>query len=336
MNRPSNLAFFLLMVSLLIFSSCRSVDEIVVDKISKMMSSDEGSGAFVRDDDPQLVADALPFVLKMYEMLMEMNPDDAGLKLAAGKSFIMYANAFIQTPAGMLPDDEWENQEIMLSRARNMYLRGRDYVAAGLALELDLPSDPLQEDPEVILEQTDPELAPYLYWAGAAWLGAFSCNPFDMELGSGIYKPVAYLFFALKMDENLENGGIHDLLITVWSSIPGGIIDKAFLSTPDTAGAFSAVYYKTAGVGNSPEERALYHMERSVALSEGNNPSPYVSYATGIPVMKQDYETFESLLNKALAIDPSGDPDNELVTVIIQDKARWYLDHREDFFLMDF
>ncbi len=336
MNRPSGIALSLLCGSLLLFASCRSLDEIVVDKISLMMSSDDGAGAFVRDDDPQLVADALPFVLKMYEMLIEMNPDDPALKLAAGKSFIMYANAFIQTPAGMLPDEEWESQEIMLNRARKMYLRGRDYVSEGLALKLELSSDPLSEDPDDLLRQTGPELAPYLYWTGAAWLGAFSCNPFDMELGSGIYKPVSYLFYALQLDETLENGGVHDLLITVWSSIPGGIIDKAFLSTPHTAGAFSAVYYKEAGIGDSAEERALYHMERALALSEGNNPSPYVSYATGIPVMKQDYETFERMLQAALAIDPAGDPDNELVAVIMQDKARWYLDHREDFFLLDF
>ncbi len=329
-------SYFLLCSFLLLMISCRSLDQIAVDQITKMMASDSGAGAFMRDNDPVLVADALPFVLKMYEVLMERNPEDPELKLAAGKSFIMYANAFIQTPALMLPDDEWKEQEKMLERAKNMYLRGRSYVARGLEIKLDLSSSPLDTGAEDLLLQTTSDHVPYLYWTAAAWLGAFSCNPFDMELGSGIDKPVAYLFEALKLNEEIENGGVHDLLITVWSSLPRAIMDKAFLSTPDTAGAFSALYYKSHDVGPTPRERALFHLERAVALSGGKNPSPYLSYAAGFPVMDQDYQTFEDMLNRALSINPEDNPENELFIQIMKKKADWYLENREDFFLIDF
>jgi len=71
-------------------------------------------------------------------------------------------------------------------------------------------------------------------------------------------------------------------------------------------------------------------------MCDGLSPSPYLSFALGIPVMQQNYDEFEGLLNRALAIDPADDPDNELLIVLYQDKARWYLEHREDYFLLDF
>ena len=326
---------FLLSGIPVLFFSCRSIDEIAIDKISSMMASDSGTASFLQDDDPLLVADALPFILKMYEMLIAMNPEDADLRLAAGKGFVMYANAFIQTPAVMLSDDLWEQQEQMLQRARNMYLRGRDYILDGLVMKLDLQEDPLEMEPDIFLGEVEKEDASSLYWAAAGWLGAFSCNPLDMNLGSRIYLPVDYLYRALALDEAVENGGLHDLLITIWSSLPAGIIGKAFLAAPET-GAFSAAYYEGNGISSGPEDRARFHLNEALVLSGGLNPSPYLSYATGFPVMQQDYETFESMLQKALAIDPDEDPDNRLTILVMQDKAAWYLEHREDFFLVDF
>ena len=41
----------------------------------------------------------------------------------------------------------------------------------------------------------------------------------------------------------------------------------------------------------------------------------------------------EELLRRALAIDPNQDPDNRLVTLIMQKRARFFLDHADDLFL---
>jgi predicted anti-sigma-YlaC factor YlaD len=40
----------------------------------------------------------------------------------------MYANAFLQTPATMLPETEYKKQEFTYRRAKNLYLRGRDII----------------------------------------------------------------------------------------------------------------------------------------------------------------------------------------------------------------
>ncbi len=328
--------FPFLLIMPLLFGSCRSIEKMAVNKLSDMLSSDSGSGAFTRDDDPQLIADALPFTLKMYELLMDMNPEDAALRQAAGKAFVMYANGFIQTPASMLEDDDYLEQEKMLKRAQKMYLRGRNYILEGLYLEIKDGEQLLAMNPDGFLKEAGKDQAGALYWAAAGWLGAFSCDPFDMDLGHTVNIPVAFLFRALELDESYGSGSIHDLLLTLWASLPRSIIDNGLAVTPETAGKFASEYYSKFNVGSSEEDRARFHFARAVDLSDGKNPSTYISLATGFSVKKQNYKEFETLLNRALSIDPYEDPDSQLLVIIYQEKAQWLLDHREDFFLMDF
>ena len=50
--------------------------------------SDTGEGsAFARDDDPELVRDAVPFALKMMESLSDALDDHAGLRLGMARGF---------------------------------------------------------------------------------------------------------------------------------------------------------------------------------------------------------------------------------------------------------
>lgn len=336
MKKRIHFSIIILLVASVFLGSCRSIEKMAVNKLSDMLSSDSGAGAFTRDDDPQLIADALPFTLKMYELLMDLNPEDSALKLAAGKAFVMYANGFIQTPASMLGDEEYLKQEKMLERSRKMYLRGRNYILQSLFLEIKDGEELLALDPDGFLKEVDKNQVTALYWASAGWLGAFSCNPFDMELAQTVHIPVAFLFRALDLDEEYGNGSIHDLMLTIWASLPPAIIENALLTAPETGGAFEEKYYKEFNISEDEEDRARFHFARSVALSDGKNPSTYISLASSFSVKNQDYSEFESLLTRALAVDPYEDPDTQLTVIIYQEKARWLLDHREDYFLIDF
>ncbi|MDA3955162.1 TRAP transporter TatT component family protein [Oceanispirochaeta sp.] len=326
----------LIIGSSLFLVSCRSVEKMTISKLSDMLSSDSGAGAFTRDDDPQLIADAMPFTLKMYELLMDLNPDDSALRLAAGKAFIMYANGFIQTPSTMLDDDDFEVQIEMLQRAGKMYLRGRNYVLDSLYLEIRDGEELLKHNLDGFLEECNQKVAPQLYWAAAGWLGAFSCDPFDFEIGRDIQKPVAFLYRALELNEEYEDGSIHDLLLTLWSTLPRSIIDKALLDTPESSGAFALKYYERFNIPQDEESRARFHFSRAIALSDGKNPGTYISLALAYPVKEQDYKEFERLLQKALALDPYDDPDTELMVIIYQQRAAWLLENRDDYFLIDF
>ena len=336
MKKGIHFSIFLMLVTSFFLASCRSVEKLAVTKLSDMLSSDSGAGAFTRDDDPQLVADALPFTLKMYELLMDMNPGDSALRLAAGKAFIMYANGFIQTPSTMLSDDDFEIQQEMVDRAGKMYLRGMNYTLDSLFLDIKDGEVLLEHNLNGFLDKCGKKQVPSLYWAAAGSLGAFSCDPFDMEMGQNLFKPLAFLYRALELDEEYAEGSIHDLLMTLWSSLPRSIIDNAFIETADSTGAFASRYYDKYNISKDAEGRSRFHFERAIALSDGKNPGTYVSMALSYPVMNQNYEEFESLLLKALEQDPYEDPDTQLMVIIYQKRAAWLLDHREDYFLMDF
>jgi hypothetical protein len=60
--------------------------------------------------------------------------------------------------------------------------------------------------------------------------------------------------------------------------------------------------------------------------SGGALASPYVSYAQAVAIPAQDYETFKTNLETALAVDVDEDPANRLVNVLAQRKARFLLD----------
>jgi predicted anti-sigma-YlaC factor YlaD len=287
-----------------------SINKLAVNMIAKTLSSGGSSTVFTGDNDPQLVADSLPFAMKLYESLLEQTPDNTELLLTTGSIFAMYANAFVQTPAGMLPDTEYQRQAEMLERAKKLYLRGRGYLFRAMNLRHPGFTEALEGHHEsnalAAMEQED---VPYLFWTGASWLGAFSTNPYDMEFLLNIGMPLAILNRALELDESFGGGMIHDTFISVYGSLPSSL-----------------------GGG---EERARYHFRRAVELSEGKTASPYVALATTVSVARQDAEEFRRLLNTALAIDPDSSPENRLVNIISQRRARWLLEHIDDYFLLD-
>jgi len=50
-------------------------------------------------------------------------------------------------------------------------------------------------------------------------------------------------------------------------------------------------------------------------------------------VPAQNKAEFQSLLEKALAVDPDADLDNRLANLVAQRRARWLLKHVDDLFL---
>ena len=288
--------------------SC-SLNKVAVNLVANTLSSGD-STVFTGEEDPKLVADALPFALKLYESLLEQTPENEDLLLTTGSIFTMYANAFIQSPASMLPGSEYERQQQMLNRAKKMYLRGRGYLLQAVELRYPGFGEHLNAGrTEQALAPTEIEDVPLLFWTAASWLGAFSTDTFDMELLLNLSKPIAVLNRALELDEAWSDGMIHDTLISIYGSLP-------------------------AAMGGS-EEKARYHFEKAVEYSGGLSASPYVALASTVSVANQDTEEFKQLLAKAIAINPDDNPDNRLQILLSQEKARWLLDHIEDFFLID-
>jgi predicted anti-sigma-YlaC factor YlaD len=296
-------------VFLIILPAC-SIKKLAMNQVANALTGSGSSTVFTGDNDPELVGDALPFAIKMYESLMVANPRHTGLRLQTGSLYIMYANAFLQTPATMLAEDEYQKQEFAYSRAKNLYLRGRDIILVCLENKYPGLRAALQNrDYRKALERTTRKDAPLLYWAGAGWLGAFAIDAFDMDLGVTLPAAAALIDRAYSLDPDYAAGALHEFYILYYGSLPeymGGDLKKA-----------------------------REHYELALAISGGRSATPYLSLATSVTVKEQNLEEFKELLNKALAIDPESVPENRLVNILNQRKARWLLEHADDYFLTD-
>ncbi|MBN2077945.1 MAG: hypothetical protein JW838_03210 [Spirochaetes bacterium] len=288
-------------------SAC-SLDRTAVKLVANALASGAAGSSFSSDDDPELVGDAVPFALKLYESLLDTVTDNPDLYLSAGSGYVMYANAWVQTPADMLPDSEFSRKREQTARARRLYLRGRDYTLRGIEVRHPGFMRALENDAaQAYFETMKGEDVPFLYWAAAGWIAAWAADPFDVETGIGVKKAAAMMEAALRIDEAWDEGSLHEFFLLYYGALP-------------------------ESMGGS-EEKARRHFDRAVALSKGKRASPYVALASTVSVKNQNEKEFVELLNRALAIDVKEKYPGRLANVIAQRRARWLLEHRGDRFL---
>jgi predicted anti-sigma-YlaC factor YlaD len=307
MKKPFFSVSCLVLFALIVCPAC-SIKKLAMNQVANALTGSGSSTVFTGDNDPELVGDALPFAIKMYESLMTANPRHQGLRLQTGSLYIMYANAFLQTPATMLPESEYKKQEFTYRRAKNLYLRGRDIILACLENKYPGFRDALQKrNYGKALERTTRKDASLLYWAGAGWLGGFAIDPFDMDLGITLPAAAALMDRVYRLDPDYAAGAIHEFYILYYGSLPeymGGDLKKA-----------------------------RDHYAQALAISRGRSATPYLSLATSVSVKEQNLGEFKELLRKALAVDPEAAPENRLANILNQRKAQWLLEHADDFFV---
>ena len=288
-------------------SSCSTF---AVHTVAGFLAGSGQSTVFTGEDDPELARDALPFAMKTYESLLEADPRNAPLALATGRAFAGYAFAFVQAPSDQLPLEQVEEQRAMHQRAKKLFLRARDYVLQGLEIRRPGFTAALdREGVQAALRLTRKEDSDYLYWAAAAWLGAFGADPFDFVQIVAVPRAVAMLQQVDAWDDAYGAGAVHEIFISFYGGAP-------------------------ADLGGG-EQKARASFARALALSKGMRAGPYIALATSVSVKNQDAAEFRELLGKALAIDVNADIPDRLVNIINQRKARWLLDHVDDYFLAD-
>ncbi|GAB1481402.1 hypothetical protein MASR2M78_02170 [Treponema sp.] len=300
-------------LSSFLFYSC-SINRMATYAVADVLSgTGSSSTVFTGEDDPQLVADALPFALKLYESVLSEAPDHQALGLATGSAFVMYANAFVEAPAEALPSSEYEQREKARARAKNLYLRGYAYLergieqkSPGLIAILQGDKDQKVEKSKKALSRFKKEDAGLLYWSGAALMAAYALDPFDFALGTRIADVRLFMARAYELDPDFGGSSIDDFYISFYGSLP-----------PDLGGNV---------------QKAEAHFNLALSKSKGLSASPYVSYATAIMVPRQDYPEFKRLLDTALAIDVNAEPGIRLVNLISQERAKRLLENAGDIF----
>ena len=274
-----------------------------MNMVADALTGEGGSDVFTTDNDPKLVGDALPFAIKLYETLLSQNPEHQGLLLTTGSLFIMYANAFIQGPAEMLPSYEYAEREAALNRSKQLYLRGYNLLTKALDLKYKGFSKAHTSDGSLqsILAKVKKEDTGLLYWTVAGGLSAYSIDILDFELSSCIPEWTAMIKRAYELDPDFGGASLDEFFIIFYASLP-------------------------EAMGGSPEQ-AEYYFRRAVEKTNGNSVGAYVSYAQLVCIPAEDYDTFSDCLEKAAAVDVNLDEPNRLVNIINQQKAQWLLDN---------
>lgn len=264
-----------------------------------------GGDVFSRDDDPELIRDALPFGLKTMESLLEVVPRHRGLLLAACQGYTQYAYGFVQLDADRIESADYPEASRMRDRALKLFIRARDFGLRGLELRHRGITAALQARPDSAARVFRKDEVPQIFWTAAAWGSAINLGKDRPDLTADIEAVRALIRRGLDLDERYDGGALHQAMIVLEALPPA--------------------------MGGSPQ-RAREHFRRAVELSHGDDPTPFVTLAQSVSVAEQDRTEFRDLLGRAIAIDPEKLPKQRLATLLLQRKARTLLEREEELF----
>jgi predicted anti-sigma-YlaC factor YlaD len=294
-------ATFLFLSMLLAAGGC-SVRQVATDTLADTLATN--GRTFSSDDDPELVRAAAPFGLKLIESTLAAAPQHRGLLLAAARGFTQYSLAFVEQDALQMEKTDVAAAAVLRARAKRLFLRARDYGLRGMETSHPDFLVRLRRNPVATLQAIGAEDTGLLFWTGVAWSSAAVMDSADLELIADLPLAAKLVERALELDEGYDCGGPHDYFIAYEMYRPGG----------------------------EGEAAARRHFERAVELCGGALAAPYVMLAEAVTIRRQQKTEFVQLLNRALAIDPDAHPDYGLANRITQRRARWLLDHVEDYF----
>ncbi len=293
-------------VSMLALPGC-SVRSLALGALTGALSGGGGGSlVFTAESDPEIVTQSLPTMLKVYEALVEAEPDNQALLSATGKAFALYAYACVQVPADrMCAPGQAEEQKEQYRRAKMFYFRARDYLLRSLELRYPGFTDALIKgtvDSALAMScQTD---SAELYWIGVSWMGGLTVGKPGLSAVFHLKRTAALLHKVLAYNEGFDGGAAHETLVAYYGLLPesmGG----------DTA-------------------RAREHFQRAVELSGGTHARAYVIMASTVALKRGDRDQFTTLLNAALGIDTKERSPGRLTNVIAQQTARWLLSRMDE------
>jgi hypothetical protein len=302
---PATRALLAILAASVVMAGC-SPSKFVAKRVGAALAS--GNSSWAEDDDPELVAAALPFALKTLESLLARAPDDSRLLLATCRGFVSYAAGFVESEADRLGAAEFDAAKAARDRALRLHLRALGYCRRALEARHPGVASSLAVDPRGALrgvEHSDVEL---LFWTGAAWGSAIGLGGDRPELVADLPAVRAIFDRALELDSGFDRGALHEALIPLESLPPM--------------------------LGGS-EARARARYETAVDLSNGLRASPHVTWARSFAVGRQDRAAFRTALAAALAVDADASPPDRLANRLAQRRAQDLLARADELFFAE-
>ncbi len=287
---------------LLLLSSSCSLKQRAVNTLYDVLAESEKS--YLSDEDPELIAAALPFNLKIIETLLETSPEHRGLLLSATTGFTFYAYGFVEPEAQVIEEHDFDGAEQIRDRASRLYSRAFHYGFRGLEVEHPGFADRVRREPENTVAVLELEDVPLAVWSAAALGAAISVSVDNPELTADLGVVGALLHRALELEEDFQEGTIYEFLISYEMSRVGGSLEKA------------REYYR-----------------RAQELSGESKCSTWLTWAENASILHQNRQEFENLMERILSFDVSSYPENRLLNILAQRRARLLMQQIDDFFL---
>ena len=295
-----------ILLAVSVFSGC-SLKTYAINMVGDALAS--GDSVFESDEDLELVGDALPFGLKLTESLLSESPNHEGLLLSACRGFVLYSYAYVDYPAEVAMEDDFDRALALRSRARRLYQRALTYCLRGLERQYQGLGAELERDPDTAVLRIEPgdeeRDLPLMYWSAAALGLAISVSPGSAAMLARLPEVEALLERALVLDETWDDGALHEFKVVFAGAVPD----------------------------ETDYAEIRRHYDRAFELSVGQSAGLHVAYAEAVSVPTQNGTEFREMIEKALAVDPDVSPDNRLVNLIAHRRARWLLDRVDDLIL---
>jgi len=281
-----------------LLASCAAVEHQLLQTAGNAIALQGGAS----EDDLDIAQQASAFYIKLSESLLSAAPAHLPLALSTTATLTQYAYAFVSTPADQIESQNAKQAYALRKRAARLYSRAKSH---GLkALELNQPGlltalagQSLHPTPALTLK---PELAGLAYWSAASWAGAISLSKDSPEVVADLPEVIALASMAYAAHPQYGDGALASLMGTL----------------------------EMAKAGGNPK-KALAYFDLALEISHRNDPGALVSKAENYALAMSNPELFESLLKEALACTPA---KNDVATQVMQTRARWLLEHLEDYF----
>ncbi|MEM5947490.1 TRAP transporter TatT component family protein [Spirochaetia bacterium 38H-sp] len=325
---------FLIVVSVIIFSSC-SIKQLAIDSLTSSMSATGEPSPFLTEEDPEFAKQSLPFALKLYETLLQQDPQNTQLLLMLAQGFTSYSNAFVEAPAKRLEINEYDKQQKEFARAKAFYLRAYRYALKSMEIRHKGFSKAWDaQNLELAFENIDRDDVDYLYWLGTSLLAAIAIQPSDPAMSIKIPQAVGACTAVLRLNPYYSDGAIHEMFIRLYGSLDVSLWWRAIPQEDDIVRKWLVEYYrKNRMEGKSTRELIEFHFKQAITLDEGKKLSPYIAYAQAVMVPLQDREGYISILKKALEIDTEKYPEYRLENEVARETAIWLIKTVDDIFI---
>ncbi|MCH7821817.1 MAG: hypothetical protein IIA07_07355 [Proteobacteria bacterium] len=248
--------------------------------------------AILNQDDPELVRAGMPSYILLLDSFLQGNPDSPALLSTAASMYASYGAVFA--------DDE--------RRASRLTTRARNYGLEAMCQSYaDACGWPKMRYKEFVLslEGVTKKHSDVLYVYGFATLAFLRAHSSDLNSLAEVPHAEALFEHYFKIDDVSANGAAHTYYASVLTLRPpalGGDYDKA-----------------------------QYHFERAIEISQGRDLGAKVAYARDYARQLYIRDLHDRLLNEVLQADPYAD-GLTLTNVMAQDEAKTLLDDADDHF----